>query len=100
MGNPFLWLILTVLDIYFWIVIAWVVASWLIAFGVINPHNQIVAQILYALSRLVEPVLRPIRRFLPDLGGIDLSPMVLIIGILFLKQFVLWAWFRLFMAGY
>ncbi len=99
MGNPFLWLILTVLDIYFWIVIAWVVASWLIAFNIINPHNPVVNQILYALSRLVEPALRPIRRFLPDLGGIDISPMVLLIGIIFLQQLIVWGWFRLF-AGY
>ena len=91
--NPFLWLVLTVLDIYFWIVIAWVVSSWLVAFNIINAHNGVVAQILYGLSRLVEPVLRPIRRFLPDLGGLDISPVIALIGITFLRQLIVWLWF-------
>ncbi|HHN67222.1 MAG TPA: YggT family protein [Thermopetrobacter sp.] len=91
--NPFLWLILTVLDIYFWIVIAWVVSSWLVAFNIINAHNGVVRQILYGLSRLVEPVLRPIRRFLPDLGGLDISPVIALIGITFLRQLIVWLWF-------
>jgi len=95
-SNPFLWLILTILNIYFWIIIIWVVASWLIAFNVVNPHNHFVRQVLYGLSRLVEPVLRPIRRFLPDLGGLDLSPMVALIGIMFLQQFVVWAYAKIF----
>ncbi len=90
MSNPFLWLILTALDIYFWIIIVWVVASWLIAFNVINPHNHFVRQVLYGLSRLVEPVLGRIRRFLPDLGGLDLSPMVALIGIIFLQRLIIW----------
>ena len=92
--NPFLWLILTVLDIYLWIIIIWVVASWLVAFNIINPHNQIVRTILLALARLTDPVMRPIRRVMPDLGGIDLSPMVAIIGIIFLQQFVVWVYFN------
>ncbi len=90
MSNPFLWLILTALDIYFWIIIVWVVASWLIAFNVINPHNHFVRQVLYGLSRLVEPVLGRIRRFLPDLGGLDLSPMVALLGIIFLQRLIIW----------
>ncbi len=90
MSNPFLWLILTALDIYFWIIIVWVVASWLIAFNVINPHNQFVRQVLHGLSRLVEPLLGRIRRFLPDLGGLDLSPMVALIGIIFLQRLIIW----------
>ena len=93
-SNPFLWLILTVLDIYLWIIIAWVVASWLVAFNIINPHNQIVRSILLALARLTEPVMRPIRKLLPDLGGIDLSPMVAILGIIFLQRFIIWAFFN------
>ncbi len=90
MNNPFLWLIMTALDIYFWIIIIWVVASWLIAFNVINPHNHFVRQALYGLSRMVEPVLRPIRRVLPDLGGLDLSPMVALFGIIFIQKLILW----------
>ena len=82
--NPFLWLILTVIDIYFWIILAMVVLSWLAAFNVVNRSNPYVRQIGYALDRLTEPLLRPIRRVLPDLGGIDISPIVLLIGLQFL----------------
>jgi YggT family protein len=82
--NPILWLVHTVIDIYFWIILAMVIMSWLIAFGIINRSNPYVRQIGYALERLTEPLLRPIRRFLPDLGGIDISPIVLLIGLQFL----------------
>ncbi len=87
--NPFLWLILTVLDLYFWVIVIMVVMSWLVGFNVINPHNQFVRQLLYILSRLTEPLLGPIRRILPNLGGIDLSPMVLMIGIIFMQRLVI-----------
>jgi len=86
--NPFLWLILTVIDIYFWIILAMVVMSWLVAFGIVNRSNPYVRQIGYALERLTEPLLRPIRRFMPDLGGIDISPIVLLIGMQFLGMLV------------
>ena len=79
--NPFLWLILTVIDIYFWIILAMVIMSWLIAFGIVNRSNPYVRQIGYALDRLTDPLLRPIRRILPDLGGIDISPIILLIGL-------------------
>ena len=88
--NPFIWLILEVLTIYFWIVIAMVVMSWLVGFNVINAQNQFVRQVHYFLYRLTEPLLGPIRRFLPDLGGLDLSPMVLLIGIIFLQRLIVY----------
>jgi len=62
------------------------VMSWLIAFNVINTHNRFVYMVGDFLYRVTEPLLRPIRRILPDLGGIDLSPMVLIFGIIFLQN--------------
>ena len=86
---PFIQLILLVLDIYFWIIIAMVVMSWLVAFNVVNPSNTVVRQIRYALFRLTEPLLGPIRRFLPDLGGIDLSPVVLLILLWFVQNLVI-----------
>ncbi len=86
--NPFLWLILTVIDIYFWIILAMVIMSWLVAFGIVNRSNPYVRQIGQALERLTEPLLRPIRRFMPDLGGIDISPIVLLIGMQFLGMLV------------
>ena len=87
--NSLILLILTVLDIYTWIVIAAVVMSWLVAFNVINFNNQFVRQINYVLHRLTEPLLGPIRRFLPDLGGIDISPVVLLLGLFFVKNLII-----------
>ena len=77
------------LDIYTWILIASVIFSWLFAFNVINSRNQFVAMIGDFLHRATEPALRPIRRFLPDLGGIDISPIVLLLLIFFVRQ-LLW----------
>ena len=89
--NPFLWLILTVIDIYFWIILAMVILSWLVAFNVVNRSNPYVRQIGYALERLTEPLLGPIRRLLPDLGGIDISPIVLLIAMQFFGMLVTWS---------
>jgi YggT family protein len=86
--NPILWLLHTVINIYFWIILAMVIMSWLIAFGIVNRSNPYVRQVSYALERLTEPLLRPIRRFLPDLGGIDISPIILLIGLQFLGVLV------------
>lgn len=86
--NPFLWLILTVINVYFWIILAMVVLSWLVAFNVVNRSNPYVRQIGQALEKLTEPLLRPIRRVLPDLGGIDLSPIVLVLGLQFVSMLV------------
>jgi YggT family protein len=75
-----------ILNIYSWIIIATVVMSWLIGFNIINGHNDIVRQIRYALYRLTEPVMAPIRRILPDLGSIDISPIVVLIAIWFIRR--------------
>ncbi len=88
--NPLLWLIHTVINIYFWIILASVILSWLVAFNIVNRSNQFVRQLGSALERLTEPLLRPIRRFLPDLGGIDISPIILLIGMQFLGMVVTW----------
>lgn len=93
--NPFLWLILTIIDLYIWMLIASAVLSWLIAFNVVNTRNQLVANIAEFLYRITEPALRPIRRMLPNLGGIDISPVILIILLLFLKQLVVWIYVQL-----
>jgi YggT family protein len=78
-----------ILNIYTWIIIAVVIISWLISFNIINGHNDIVRQIRYALFRITEPVLGPIRRILPDLGGIDISPIIALIAIWFIRS-LLW----------
>jgi YggT family protein len=74
----------TLLTVLFWIIMIQVVLSWLFAFNVINHHNEFVRQLVRGLDTITEPLYRPIRRILPDFGGIDFSPMVvlLIIGIL------------------
>ncbi|HMN84843.1 MAG TPA: YggT family protein [Bauldia sp.] len=79
-------LISTVIDIFIYILIASAILSWLIAFNVVNLRNQVVAVIADTLYRLTEPVLAPIRRILPNLGGIDLSPVVLILLLVFARN--------------
>jgi len=78
----------TLFRLYFYIVFASVIYSWLIAFNVINPYNQFVRTIGTALNRLTEPLLRPIRRSLPDLGGLDVSPIVLLVLLYFVEVFL------------
>jgi YggT family protein len=93
--NPFLWLILTIIDIYIWLLIASAVLSWLVAFNVVNTRNPLVANIGEFLYRITEPALRPIRNMLPNLGGIDVSPVILIILLLFLKQLIVWVYVQI-----
>ena len=76
------------LQLYVWIVIAAAILSWLIAFNVVNTRNQFVAMIGDFLYRLTEPVLRPIRNMLPNLGGIDISPVILILIIIFIRYVI------------
>ena len=90
MVNPFIWLILTILDIYTWVIVAAVIASWLVSFGVINIHNQLVRSLVIALQALTEPVFRPIRRVIPPMGGLDLSPLVVLLLIQFLRYLILY----------
>lgn len=77
-----------ILGVVWFVVIAHVVVSWLVNFQVLNLRQPLVAQIWYALNKLVEPIYRPIRRFLPDLGGIDLAPLVVLLILFFLRQLV------------
>ncbi|MBN9257791.1 MULTISPECIES: YggT family protein [unclassified Mesorhizobium] len=76
------------LSLYWWVIIASAIFSWLYAFNVVNPRNQVVGTIGNMLYRLTEPVLRPIRRFMPDLGGVDISPIIVLLVIFFLQQFL------------
>ena len=87
--NAVLFIIDKVLEFYTWIVIASVVFSWLYAFNVINNSNQFVNSIGRFLYQMTEPVYRKIRRFLPDLGGIDISPIFVLFAIMFFR-YLLW----------
>jgi len=69
------------LDLVFWIIIIQAILSWLVAFDVLNLRQPFVYQIWSGLGRMTEPLYRPIRRFLPDMGGIDLSPLVVLFGL-------------------
>ena len=82
------YLILRVIDLYIWIIIIGAVLSWLVAFNVINTQNRFVYTVVDILWRLTEPALRPIRSVLPNLGGIDISPVILILVLLFIRDLI------------
>ena len=82
------WLLDTIIWIYLVLVIAAAVMSWLIAFDVLNTRSRIVYQVIDFLNRVTEPALRPIRRILPNLGGIDVSPIILIVLLTFLRMVI------------
>jgi YggT family protein len=79
---------LIVLELYTYVIIAAVVASWLVAFGVINAYNPYARTLLRALHALTEPLFGPLRRILPPLGGLDLSPMIALLVIIFLQRWI------------
>lgn len=81
-----------VITLYIWVVIIGAIFSWLIAFDVVNRRNRAVYTIADSLYRMTEPALRPIRRVLPDLGGLDISPVILILGLIFIRDVVLLSW--------
>ena len=80
--------VMLALNLYTWIIIASAVLSWLVAFNVVNMRNDFVRAIWDFLDRVTEPVLRPIRNLLPNLGGIDVSPIILLLGIFFLQRVI------------
>ncbi len=90
--GPLLSFIAMVITLYIWVLIISAILSWLIVFDVVNRRNRAVYLISDSLHRLTEPVLRPIRRRLPDLGGLDISPVVLILGLIFLRDVVIFGW--------
>ena len=88
-----LMLIDRIIDIYVWVIILSAVLSWLVAFDIVNMRNRFVYLIGDSLNRITEPVYRPIRRFLPDMGGLDLSPLIVILGLWFLRN-LMWELFQ------
>ena len=83
--GPLLEVTLIVIELYMWAIIIGVILSWLVAFNVVNTSNRFVSMIRDLIHRLTEPLLGPIRRILPNFGGLDLSPMVLILGLIFIR---------------
>ncbi len=84
----FLTLFNIAINLAWWIIIVQFIMSWLIGFDVINTRNPVVSQIWYILNRITAPVYRPIRRFLPDMGGLDFSPVVVLFGLIALQVVV------------
>ena len=88
--NALLWLVDTVITIFIWLLIAQAVLSWLLAFGVVNRYNRAVSVIGDFLYRVTEPALRPIRSVLPNFGGVDISPIILILLLLFIERLLIY----------
>nr|WP_321249840.1 YggT family protein [uncultured Ruegeria sp.] len=78
-------ILLLILDIVWFIILAHVIMSWLINFQVLNLHQQLVAQIWYGLNRILEPIYGPIRRILPNIGGLDLTPLIVLVAVYALR---------------
>lgn len=89
---PLLLFIAYVIELYEYVVIAAVILSWLIGFNVINSHNPFVRSLWQGITAVTEPLLKPIRRVMPDLGGLDLSPVILLLACLFVRWVVIGGW--------
>ena len=81
-------IVLIVLDLYVWLLIASAILSWLVAFNVVNTRNQFVAAVAEFLYRITEPLLAPIRSIMPNLGGLDISPIILILIIILIQKLI------------
>ena len=77
-----------ILGLVWWVFLIMIIMSWLISFNVINTRNQFVASVWRILNQITDPILRPIRRIVPSVGGLDLSPLIVFIIIFFLQQFI------------
>ncbi|ANI77446.1 MULTISPECIES: YggT family protein [Sphingobium] len=89
MAYAFYQIIVILLDVLWWIIIIQAIMSWLIAFNVINTSSDVVRTVIVALDRMTAPIYNPIRRVMPDLGALDLSPMVVLLAILIIRQAIL-----------
>ncbi len=97
MINPVFFILLTLLELYSWVIIAQVILSWLIAFQVMNTNNQFVYSVVQVLYRLTEPLYRRLRPFIPDMGGLDLTPLVALLVIFFLRYIIQYIGYQLAM---
>ena len=84
--DPLIRVAIIAVDLYIWIIIIGAIMSWLVAFNIINTTNQFVYMVIDFIYRITEPALRPIRRVIPNFGSVDISPIVLILGLIFLQM--------------
>lgn len=82
--------VLIALDIYIWVLVAQAVLSWLMVFNVVNPRNQVVRTIWQFTHALTEPLLKPIRKVVPSFNGLDLSPLVLVLGVILVQRVIIY----------
>jgi len=92
--NPILWLLQELISLYWWVIIIAVVMSWLVAFGVVNTFNPFARSIVRFLDAVTEPVFRQIRRIVPPIGGLDLSPLIVLILLEFLSMSIDYVYFH------
>lgn len=90
MMHPLVYIIYQLLSVYSWIVIIYIILGWLVAFDIINRHQPFVQKVNEALSKVIDPVLRKIRRYMPDTGAVDLSPILLFLGINFIQYILVY----------
>ena len=95
MMNPFVELLSMIIQLYGMVLWAYLILSWLISFEIVNRHQPIVQKINFALFRLVDPPLKHIRRYMPNLGAIDISPIVLILALHFLERMLIYYSYRI-----
>jgi YggT family protein len=93
--NPIIWLILEILNIYTIVIIVAVVVSWLVAFNVINLYNAFIRSVVRILDALTEPVFALVRKVIPSIAGLDLSPLIVLLAVYFLQYSVGWFAFRM-----
>lgn len=98
MINPITALALYLIEIYSWVVIAAVIVQWLIVFRVINTTNQLVRSIVGFLFAITEPVFRLVRRIVPSFGGIDISPVIVLIALWFIRYLIVWATYSYYLG--
>lgn len=94
MPNPLIDLILTVMSLYNYVLFAWIILNFLISFNIVNRYQPAVQKINFALFKLTDPLLRPIRKYMPDLGAIDISPIILILILNFIERTLVYYSFR------
>ena len=79
----------SLINLYLWCLFIFVILSWLINFGIVNTQNRFIYLLMDFLYKITEPALRPIRRFVPNFGGIDISPIILVLGLIFVRNLIM-----------
>lgn len=93
--NPIIWLLVTVIDLYVVVVFVTVIVNLLIHFNILNLHQPLVGKVYEILTKMTEPALKRIRRYMPDLGGIDISPIILLLALEFIKRTIIYLYINM-----